>query len=35
MKALIRAAQWLLHRLCDGLAARKAIVQPGKLPTTR
>lgn len=35
MKALSRAVRWLLHRLRDGLAARKGIVRPGKLPTTR
>ncbi len=35
MKALSRAAQWLLHRLRDGLAARKGIVPPRKFPTAK
>jgi hypothetical protein len=32
MNAVMRAAQWLLHRLRDGLAARKGIVRPRKIP---
>ena len=35
MSAIIRAANWLLHRLRDGLAARKGIVPPSKFPTAK
>jgi hypothetical protein len=35
MTSLVRAANWLLHRLRDGLAARKGIVPPAKFPTAK
>lgn len=35
MSIIIRAVQWLLHRLRDGLAARKGIVPPTKFPTAK
>lgn len=35
MTSLVRAANWLLHRLHDGLGARKGIVPPSKFPTAK